>query len=98
MMRPSTEAAFALYGWFTLVFDRRAFVMSLTEADMSDNCGLWAPRLISATIVYILSNSLHDLGSGSSTPKTTFRAKFGGGVVLENAPKILGPSNYFCSC
>jgi len=22
---------------------------------MSDNCGLWAPRLISATVVYILS-------------------------------------------
>ena len=28
---------------------------SLTGADMSDNCVLWARRLISATVVYILS-------------------------------------------
>ena len=31
------------------------FMTSLTGAEMSDNCGLWAPRLISATVVYILS-------------------------------------------
>jgi len=31
---------------------------SLTGAEMSDNCGHWAPRLISATVVYILSTKL----------------------------------------
>jgi len=28
------------------------FMTSLTGAEMSDKCGLWAPRLISATVVY----------------------------------------------
>ena len=30
------------------------FMTSLTGAEMSDNCGLWAPQLISATVVYTL--------------------------------------------
>ena len=31
------------------------FMTSFTAAEMSDNWGLWAPRLISATVVYILA-------------------------------------------
>jgi len=30
-------------------------MMSLTGAEVSNNCGLWTPRLISATVVYILA-------------------------------------------
>jgi len=31
------------------------YMTSLTGAEISDNCGLWAPRLIIATVVYTLS-------------------------------------------
>jgi len=45
-----------MYNWEV----KSRFMTSLTGAEMSDNCGLWAPRLISAiplcyTTVYILS-------------------------------------------
>jgi len=45
----------------------------------------------------VLKLFLHNLGTGSSLPKTTFRAKINGGWD-RGACKNLGPPIYFCNC
>ena len=56
------------------------------------------PYLFLQPLKLATSNLVHNLGSTSSMPKTTFTTKFGGVWSWEASEKKLGLPNYFCSC